>query len=166
MILSLIAGIGKNNELGYKNMLLWDLPRDMKYFRTTTSGHPVIMGRKTYESIGRPLPKRRNVVITRDTSYTKEGLEVVHSLTEAIDLFKEEDMEVFVMGGAEIYKQAITHADRLYITYVDGSFEADTFFPEIDKNVWAEKNREHYPSDEDNKYAMDFVIYEKLQKDK
>lgn len=174
MTLSLIAGIGKNNELGYKNMLLWDLPRDMKYFRTTTSGHPVIMGRKTFESIGRPLPNRRNIVITRDTEYKKNGIEIVHSLEEALNLFSPSldkgrgsggGVEVFVMGGAEIYKQAIEYADRLYITHVDGSFEADTFFPEIAKNIWTEKNREHYASDEENKYAMDFVIYEKLQKD-
>lgn len=158
-MLSLIVAIGKNNEIGKGNMLLWDLPRDMKYFRETTSGHPVIMGRKTFESIGRALPKRRNIVITRDTSYSQDSIEVVHSLDEAINLFANE--EVFIIGGAEIYRQAIEKADRLYITEVDGNFEADAFFPEIDKNIWQEKNREHYDRDDENKFDMDFVIYER-----
>ncbi|MCC6323850.1 dihydrofolate reductase [Candidatus Nomurabacteria bacterium] len=167
MILSLIAGIGKNNELGLGNKLLWDLSRDMKHFRETTSGHPVIMGRKTFESIGKPLPNRRNVVITRDVSYVKEGVEVVHSLPEAIDLFKYDvnplpnGEEVFVIGGAEIYKQAMDHADRLYITHVDGIFDADAFFPTISPNFWKEVSREHYEKDEENNLPMDFVVYEK-----
>ncbi len=167
MILSIISAIGKNNELGLNNQLLWDLPRDMLHFRETTSGHPVIMGRKTFESIGRPLPNRRNVVITRDVSYSKEGVEVVHSLPEAIDLFKYDvnplpnGEEVFVIGGAEIYKQSMDHADRLYITHVDGEFEADAFFPTISPNFWNEKSREHFGTDEENNRPMDFVIYER-----
>jgi dihydrofolate reductase len=162
MILSLIAGIGKNNELGKGNELLWNLPIDMKHFRDTTSGHPVIMGRKTFESIGRPLPNRRNIVITRDMSYAQEGVEVVHSLVEAIDLFRYDvNDEVFVIGGAEIYKQAIDHADRLYITYVDSAFDADAFFPVIDMAFWKEKSREHHERDEKNIFPLDFVLYEK-----
>ncbi len=167
MILSLIAGIGKNNELGLGNKLLWDLPRDMKHFRDTTKGHPVIMGRKTFESIGKPLPNRRNVVITRDMSYHPAGIEVVHSLEEAIDLFKYDvtplpaGEEIFIIGGAEIYKQAIDLADRLYITHVDNAFEADTFFPAIDMNFWKEKRKEHHESDAENNLPMDFVLYEK-----
>jgi dihydrofolate reductase len=167
MILSIISAIGKNNELGLNNQLLWDLPRDMQHFRTTTSGHPVIMGRKTFESIGHPLPNRRNVVITRDVSYVKEGVEVVHSLPEAIDLFKYDvnplpnGEEVFVIGGAEIYKQAMDHADRLYITHVDSGYEADAFFPTISPNFWNEISRAHHESDEENNVAMDFVLYER-----
>ncbi len=167
MILSIISAIGKNNELGLNNQLLWDLPRDMQHFRTTTSGHPVIMGRKTFESIGRPLPNRRNVVITRDVSYVKEDVEVVHSLPEAIDLFKYDvnplpnGEEVFVIGGAEIYKQAMDHADRLYITHIDSEFEADAFFPTISPNFWNEISRTHHESDEGNNVAMDFVLYER-----
>lgn len=167
MILSIISAIGKNNELGLNNKLLWDLPRDMQHFRGTTSGHPVIMGRKTFESIGRPLPNRRNVVITRDVSYVKEGVEVVHSLPEAIDLFKYDvnplphGEEVFVIGGAEIYKQAMDHADRLYITHVDSEFEADAFFPTISPNFWNEVSRVHHESDKENNAAMDFVLYER-----
>jgi dihydrofolate reductase len=162
MILSLIAGIGKNNELGKGNTLLWDLPVDMKHFRETTSGHPVIMGRKTFESIGRPLPNRRNIVITRDVSYMADGVEVVHSLEEAIDLFKYDTRdEVFVIGGAEIYKQAIDRADRLYITHVDSNFDADAFFPPIDPAFWKEASREHHDLDEKNTFPLDFVVYEK-----
>lgn len=98
-------------------------------------------------------------MITRDTSYSQDSIEVVHSLDEAINLFANE--EVFIIGGAEIYRQAIEKADRLYITEVDGNFEADAFFPEIDKNIWQEKNREHYDRDDENKFDMDFVIYER-----
>ncbi|MDQ5971158.1 MAG: dihydrofolate reductase [Patescibacteria group bacterium] len=171
MILSLIAGIGKNNELGLGNALLWDLPRDMKHFRETTSGHPVIMGRKTFESIGKPLPKRRNIVITRDNSYMKDGIEVANSLEEALRLasldqgknFEEnqEEVEAFIIGGAEIYKQAIAKAGRLYITHVDSAFEADAFFPAIDQAFWKETKREHYDADEQNNLPMDFVVYER-----
>jgi dihydrofolate reductase len=168
MILSIISAIGKNNELGLNNKLLWDLPRDMQHFRTTTSGHPVIMGRKTFESIGRPLPNRRNIVITRDVSYTHEGIEVVHSLPEAISLHEQScsnsgkfGAEIFVIGGAEIYKQAMEYADRLYITHVDSEFEADAFFPTISPNFWNEVSRAHHESDEENNVAMDFVLYER-----
>lgn len=161
MILSIIDAMGKNNELGKDNQLLWNLPRDMKHFRETTSGHPVIMGRKTFESIGRPLPKRRNIVITRDTEYTKEGIEVVHSMEEAIDLFSGTEEEAFIIGGAEIYKQALPFAGRLYITHVDGSFEADAFFPTVNYSEWKEISREHFDKDEENNYPCDFVIYEK-----
>jgi dihydrofolate reductase len=171
MILSIISAIGKNNELGLDNKLLWDLPRDMKHFRETTKGHTVIMGRKTFESIGRPLPNRRNIVITRDTSYMKDGIEVANSLEEALRLasldqgknFEEnqEEVEVFAIGGAEIYKQAIAKAGRLHITHVDSEFEADAFFPAIDKVFWKETKREHHEPDTENNLAMDFVIYEK-----
>lgn len=173
MIISIIAGIGKNNELGKGNRLLWDLPRDMKHFRETTKGHTVIMGRKTFESIGRPLPHRRNIVITRDNTYMKDGIEVVNSLDEALRLasleqgkgFEEnqEEVEVFIVGGAEIYKQAIEKADRLYITRVHGEFDADTYFPIIDLNIWREIKKEHFDKDSENNFSMDFIIYKKIK---
>lgn len=159
MILSLIAGIGKNNELGKDNKLLWDLPSDMKFFRETTSGHPVIMGRKTFESIGRPLPKRRNIIITRDTTYTHEGIEVVHSIDEALALFANTDEEVFVIGGAEIYKQSLPFADKLYITEVEKEFDADAFFPAFDKAHWALSSRDSRPADEQHEVPYAFVTY-------
>lgn len=162
MKLSLIAGIGKNNELGKDNTLLWNMPADMKYFRDTTRAHSVIMGRKTFESIGRPLPNRRNIVITRDKDYYAENIEVVYSLDEAIDKVKNDD-ESFIIGGAEIYKQAIEKADKLYITEIDGEFpEADTFFPIIDKEIWQEEKREDYHKDSQNPYNYSFVIYKKI----
>lgn len=173
MILSLISAIGKNNELGKDNMLLWDLPRDMQHFRETTRGHTVIMGRKTFESIDHPLPKRRNIIITRDVTYMKDGIEVANSLDEALRLasleqgkrFEEnqEEVEVFVIGGAEIYKQAIEKSNRLYITHIDGEFEADSFFPAIDMNTWKEIKKEHFEKDEENNFSMDFIIYEKIK---
>ena len=160
MILSLISAVAKNGVIGVANTLLWDLPADMKHFRNTTSGHTVIMGRKTYESIGRPLPNRKNIVITRDASYMKDGIDVVNSLEEAIRLvtlehgkeFEEnqDEVEAFVIGGGEIYKQAIDKAQKLYITEVHQDFEGDTLFPEIDKAIWKEVSREDHTEDDTN----------------
>jgi dihydrofolate reductase len=168
MILSLIAAVAKNDVIGGGNTLLWDLPEDMKHFRDTTRGHTVIMGRKTYESIGKPLPNRRNIVITRDATYSVEGIEVVNSLEEALRLasleqgreFEEnqEEVEVFVIGGGEIYKQAIEKANKLYITEIHQDFDGDTLFPNIDKNIWEETRREDYL---DNSVPYSFVEYKK-----
>ena len=161
-MISLIAAIEKNNELGKKNMLLWSLPADMKHFRETTSGHTVIMGRKTFESIGKPLPNRKNIVITRDLNYKKEGIEVVHSLEEAVKKTKKEE-EIFVIGGAEIYKQAIGIADKLYITHIDAEEKsADAFFPEIIPVVWNEISHEEHKRDEKNPFDYTFSIYERF----
>lgn len=129
---SIIAAIGKNRELGKDNKLLWSLPEDLKHFKEKTLNHPVIMGRKTFESIGRALPKRTNIVVTRDRSYSAPGADVFHSLPEAIDFAKTKDKEeIFVIGGGEIYFQALILADKLYLTIVDADFpDADAFFPE------------------------------------
>lgn len=161
MILSLIAAIGKNNEIGKNNTLLWNLPADMKHFRDTTRGHAVIMGRKTFESIGRPLPDRQNIVITRDTNWHADGVTIVYSLDEALKLFKDVSEEVFVIGGAQIYTEAMCHADRLDITHIDKIFDADTFFPSIDKTLWHEVSRESHAPDEQNLLPYAFVAYEK-----
>jgi dihydrofolate reductase len=161
MILSLIAAIGINNELGKNNKLLWDLPGDMKHFRETTTGYSVVMGRKTFESIGRPLPNRRNIVITRDETYYYEGVKVVHSLDEALGLFSDSEEEVFCLGGGEIFKQAIDVAHRLYITRVESTFDADVFFPEIDKEKWKEISKEPHEKDERNPFPYTFILYEK-----
>jgi dihydrofolate reductase len=173
MILSIISAIGRNNEIGKKNALLWDLPRDMKHFRETTEGHTVIMGQKTFESLGqdsegkpgRPLPNRRNIVITLDNNFLFEGVEVVHSPDELINLLKnteKEDSECFVIGGGQIYRLFINEADRLYITYVDVEFpDADAYFPLIDMTMWEKTNSEKYPADEQNKYNLEFTVYNK-----
>lgn len=163
MILSIIAAIGKNNELGKDNALLWNLPADMKYFRETTSGHPVIMGRKTFESIGRPLPNRRNIIITRNLNYKKSGIEIVHSLDEALKLLKDTNKEIFVIGGAEIYKQAMSTADKLYITHINAKEKnADVFFPEIIPIVWNEISHIENEKDDKNLFSYIFSIYEKF----
>lgn len=162
-MISLIVAIGKNNEIGKGNTLLFNMPADMKHFRDTTRGHAVIMGRKTFESLPNgPLPNRRNIVITRDKEYICEGIEVVHSLDEALELFENKDEEVFIIGGAEIYKQAIEKADKLYITHIDAEDkDADSFFPIIDKEIWKIKSRENFSADEKNIFDYSFVEYEK-----
>jgi dihydrofolate reductase len=131
-MLSIIAAVGKNRELGKGNKLLWHIPEDMAWFREKTMGHPVIMGRKTFASIGRPLPNRVNIVITRDPLFQAEGVTIVHSLEEAIEKTKEtKNDEIFIIGGANLYEQAILIADKLYITQVDALRpDADVFFPE------------------------------------
>lgn len=165
MILSIISAIGKNNEIGKKNALLWDLPIDMKHFRETTKGHTVIMGQKTFESIGRPLPNRRNIIITLDKNFTAEGIEIVHSPEELDELLKKSetpDEEAFIIGGGQIYKLFINKTDRLYITHVDvEDTDADTFFPEIDMIKWEKINSNMYPADKLNKFNLEFAIYTK-----
>jgi len=129
--ISIIAAIGENRELGKDNKLLWHIQVDMDRFKQITFGHPVIMGRTTYESIGKPLPGRTNIVITRDQSYQVAGCLVCHSLEEAIEKAKELDnREIFLIGGGQIYGQGIKYADKLYLTIVKGNFEADTYFPD------------------------------------
>ncbi len=170
MIISLIAAIGEKNELGKDNQLLWQLPADMKHFRDITRGHTVIMGRKTFESIGKPLPDRENIVITRDKNYFTPGVAIVHSLDEALRLAaleqgkhfeeKQEETEVFIIGGGELYKESISRASKLYITQVHATLPADTFFPEIESS-WKEKSKENHVADEKNQYAYSFITYTK-----
>ena len=161
-MISLIAAIGKNNELGKKNALLWSLPADMKHFRETTSGHTVIMGQKTFESIGRPLPNRRNIVLTQDKNLKIAGVEIVYSPEEVENLL-DKDTENFVIGGGMIYKLFIDKADRLYITHVDASFpDADTFFPEIIPVVWNEISHQEHKKDSENPFNYTFSVCERF----
>ena len=163
MILSIIVAIAKNNEIGKKNNLLWSLPADMKHFREITKGQTVIMGQKTFESIGRPLPNRRNIVLTQDKNLSSEGVEIVYSLDELFDLLKknsDENAENFIIGGGMIYKLFIDKANKLYITHVDAEFpDADTFFPEIEKEKWQKIKSEKYIKDDLNKYDLEFAEY-------
>lgn len=130
-IISIIAAIGRNRELGRDRKLLWNISRDLKRFRELTSGHPVIMGRTTFQSIGRPLPDRTNIILTRDRNFRAEGCSIKHSIRKAIELAKSKDKrEIFIIGGGQIYEQALKYADKLYLTLVEGNFEADTFFPD------------------------------------
>lgn len=130
-MISLIVAHDRNRVIGYKNGMPWHLPGDLQYFKATTMGKPVLMGRKTFESIGRPLPGRRNIVITRNASYQAEGIEVVGSLDEALSLVSEVP-EVMIIGGEQIFTQSLPIADRLYITLIDETFEGDTYFPSYD----------------------------------
>lgn len=154
----LIAALGSNNELGKDNDLIWHLPADLKRFKKLTSGHHIIMGRKTFESIGKPLPNRTTVIITRDKNYKQDGCLTANSLDEAIKLSKK-DESPFIIGGAQIYNQALKIATKLEITYVHHSFEADVFFPKIDVTIWNETEREFHNADEKNKYDFSFVSY-------
>lgn len=162
-MISLIAAIGKNNEIGKGNTLLWSLPADMKHFKEITISHTVIMGRKTFESIGKPLPNRRNIVITRNADYKKEGVEIAHSLTGALDLIEDKNEEVFIIGGAELYKETIKIADKLYITHVEKEDkDADAFFPEIIPIEFLQTSREEHKKDKKNTYNYSFVTYNRF----
>jgi dihydrofolate reductase len=131
-MISLIVAMDKNNLIGGENKLLWNIPGELKRFREITSGHPIIMGRKTHQSIGRVLPNRTNIIITRDQDYQVDGAIVVHSLEEALEKAKSEigSDEIFVIGGGQIYAQALPVTDRLYLTIVEGEYEGDTHFPD------------------------------------
>lgn len=159
-MVSIIVAIAQNGTIGDKNSLLWHIKEDMRFFRTTTSGHPVIMGRKTFESLGsKPLPKRTNIVITRD--YREfEGALTAHSLEEAIRMAGE-DEEIFVMGGAQIYREALSVVDRMYITVVERDYEGDTSFPEIDFSQWELVNVVRHERGEEYESPFEFRTYDR-----
>ncbi|MFY8037137.1 MAG: dihydrofolate reductase [Cyclobacteriaceae bacterium] len=165
MIISLIAARTQNGVIGKNNDLPWHLPDDMKYFMQTTSSHYVVMGRKNYDSIPekfRPLPNRTNIVVTRQVGFSAPKCTVVHTLTDAITLAeKNNQQELFIIGGSEIYQLAMPYASRLYLTEIQTELEGDTFFPSFDKTEWRETSRKHHPADERHRFAFDFVIYEK-----
>lgn len=158
--LTLIAAAGEHNELGKNNDLVWHLPDDFKRFKKITSGHHIIMGRKTFDSFPQPLPNRTHVVITRKENYKKPGIIVVHSMERAIELTKD-DPQPFVIGGGEIYKMAMDAADKIELTRVHGKFEADTFFPEIDESHWKVVSEEYHEKDERHQYAFTYLTYER-----
>lgn len=158
-MIKIIVATSKNRVIGNNNQLIWSLPADLKRFKQITTGNTVVMGRKTYESIGKPLPNRRNIIITRDNEYKADGCEIVNSLEEALMLCNN---DCFIIGGGEIYKQSMDLADKIYLTIVNEDFEGDTFFPEIG-NEWVKVGREDYEPDEKNKYKYSFIEYEKYQ---
>jgi dihydrofolate reductase len=159
MTVTIVVAISENHVIGKDNKLLWYLPNDLKHFKEITTGHTVIMGRKTYESVGKPLPKRRNIIITRQ-AITIDGCEVVNSIEAALGLCAGED-EVFIVGGAEIYKQSLPLTDRIYLTVVHKEFDGDSFFPEIKKREWKEVHREDYQPDEKNSLPYSFITLER-----
>lgn len=161
MTISIIVAADENNVIGGHNALLWHLPADMRRMKTLTMGHPLIMGRKTHESIGRVLPGRRNIVVTHQ-KIDFPGCEVVTSLEEALESVKNEQ-EAFIFGGGEIYTQAMPQSDRIYLTRVHGSFDGDVTFPEINPKEWKEISREDHHKDAENPYDYSFITYERVR---
>ena len=166
MILSLIVAADENNVIGKNNTIPWHLPDDLRYFRDKTRGHPVIMGRKTYESIGKPLPHRLNIIVTRNPDFHVDGCAVVSSLHDGIEIAKRENSdEVFVIGGQQIYDIALPIADRLYLTRVHTHLESgDAFFPEIPFDEWEETSRLEHPTDETHLFPFSFIVYDRVKK--
>lgn len=158
MTISLVVAADEKNGIGKNNQLPWHLPADLKHFKTLTTGHPIIMGRKTFESIGKALPNRRNIVISRQSTYLAEGVEVVSSLPDAFYLCKD-DNEAFVIGGAQIFEQALPLASILYLTVIHHQFDADTFFPKIDMANWIKAESSSHEPDEKNIYSYSFIKY-------
>jgi len=162
--ISLIVARAQDNAIGKDNDLLWKIKDDLKLFKRTTAGHVVIHGRKSFESIGFPLPNRSNIVITRNKDYKAEGAFVVHSLVEAIELGHKLEMngEIFILGGAEIYRQSLDRVDSMYLSEVDGTFpQADAHFPEPHFTGWEKVKCDHYSQNESNEFAFDFCVWER-----
>ncbi len=161
-MITIIAAIGKNNALGKNNDLIWHLPADLKRFKKITTGHTILMGRNTFESIGKPLPNRTTIIITRNDNYFVEDCFIANSIEKAIEM-AQKDNRIFIIGGAQIYQQAMEQnlVDRLDITLVHQEFEADVYFPKIDLKIWKEVARENHKADEKNKYDYSFISYEK-----
>ena len=157
-MITIIAAAGKNNELGKDNDLVWHLPEDFKRFKKLTTGHHIIMGRKTFESFPKPLPNRVHVVITRNKSYSPEGAIIVHSMSEALEITKD-DQQPFIIGGGEIYKMGLDVADKIELTRVYENFEADTFFPEIPLEKWNLIQEELYKKDERHKFDFTYQTF-------
>ncbi len=167
-LVTIIVATSKNNVIGKNNQLPWHLPRDLAYFKKVTTGKPIIMGRKTYESIGKALPNRLNIVITRNTGYQLTDAIVEHSLEEAIAVAKEkqpETDEIHIIGGTTIFKEAIGSGvvDKIYLNRVLANFEGDTYLPPIDWSQWQLFNKTYHEVDDKNAYAMDFEVYRKIQ---
>ncbi len=171
MQLSMIWAMTRNRVIGRDNGLPWRLPRDMRHFMTTTRGHPVIMGRRTFESMdSKPLPRRTNVVVTRNAGYEAPGAVVAASLPEAVQVARrqcqadgaaDDAAEAFIIGGAGLYAAGLAVADRLYVTEIDAVVDGDTYFPEVDWSGWREIERQHHPADAANAYAFDIVLFER-----
>ena len=162
MIISLLVAMDEKRGIGKDGKLPWRLSSDLKRFRELTMGHHIIVGRKTFESIGKPLPGRRTIVVTRNPNYTVEGCLVAGSVESALKLAKERgESEAFIIGGADIYAQALEVADRIYLTEVHAEVDADTFFPEFDRSAWTERECTYQPTDEKNQHACTFRLLER-----
>ncbi|MEO9552691.1 MULTISPECIES: dihydrofolate reductase [Nonlabens] len=160
-VITMIAAAGANNELGKDGDLVWHLPDDFKRFKSLTTGHHIIMGRKTFESFPKPLPNRTHIILTRDANFKTDGGIVVHDLSTALAAASS-DEEPFIIGGGEIYKLGLEVADRIELTRVHGSFDVDTYFPEFDEKQWKLIRTEHHPADDKHEYAFDFETWERI----
>ena len=161
MNLTIIAAMSENRVIGRDNDLAWHLPDDLKRFKELTKGHHVIMGRKTYESVGRPLPNRTNIVVTAQRDYKAPGCIIVNTLKEAIQK-AENDSQPYVIGGGKIYEQALALSDTLELTHIHAQVEGDTYFPEVDTTKWQIVAKESHPADEKHEFAFDFLTYQRV----
>lgn len=166
MKISMIVAVAENGAIGKDNKMLWHIPEDFKYFKAMTMGKPMIMGRKTYESIGRPLPGRLNIVVTRDETWQVDGVQVEHDLNNALeaafaDARAKNVTEVMIAGGSQIYQQAMEQADRIYYTEIHKNYDHDASFPALDKALWQEVSREDHDGDGDQKPNYSFVVFER-----
>jgi dihydrofolate reductase len=159
---TIVVAMGEKNEIGSGNQLLWHLPKDLKHFKDLTSGHPIIMGRKTYESIGKALPNRTNIVVSRKKNWFQEGILIVGSIKEAVKFAKKIDENIFIIGGGNVYEQTMEIADRLEVTLVKANLEADTYFPKINDKIWKKTEETCHEKDVKNQYDFCFQTYEKV----
>lgn len=165
MLLSQVVAAAENNAIGKNNQLLWTLPNDMKFFKNTTWGMPVIMGRKTYESLGKPLVGRTNIIITRQQNWQPEGVFVVHDIKEAMaQAAKTDAKEAFIIGGGEIYRQTLPMTQRVYLTRVHTTIDGDAFFPEINKADWELLSQLDFNADEKHAYAYSFQVWQRIER--
>lgn len=160
---TIVVAMGEKNEIGLNNQLLWHLPKDLKHFKELTTDHPIIMGRKTYESIGKALPNRTNIVVSRKKDWFEEGVLIVGSIKEAMKFAKKISEEVFIIGGGNIYEQTIELVDKLVVTVVKTNLEADTYFPKISPKIWKMTSEISHEKDEKNEYDFSFQTYERKE---
>ncbi len=162
-MISLVVAAANNNVIGKDNQLLWKLPSDMKHFKNVTWGMPVVMGRKTFESLGKPLPGRKNIVLSKQNGWEEEGVIVVKKIEDAVFLVQQMDVkEMMVIGGGEIYKALFEKAKRIYLTRVDGELEGDTYFPVIDPKAWHLVSQQDHEADEKHAYNYSFQLWERI----
>ncbi|WP_234109284.1 MULTISPECIES: dihydrofolate reductase [Chryseobacterium] len=162
-MITLVVAMGLNREIGIDNLLPWHLPKDLKHFKEITSNHPIIMGRKTFESIGKPLPNRTNIVVSRKKDWFEEGILIVGSLKEALKFAQKIDEDIFIIGGGNIFEQTMDIADKLEVTEIKTTIDADTFFPEIDEKIWKKTGEVCHEKDEKNNFDFCFQTYEKVK---
>ncbi|MFB6466105.1 dihydrofolate reductase [Cytobacillus sp. Hz8] len=161
-MISLLWAMDEKRTIGKKNQLPWHLPEDLKYFKRVTMGHPIIMGRKTFDSIGRPLPGRENMILTRNQDFQIQGCHILHSIEELLAYSRTIEDEIFVIGGAEIFKEVLPIADRLYVTQIYEIFDGDTYFPFFPLDEWKILSREKGIKNEKNPYEYEFLVYERI----